>query len=404
MPSILFAHQNFPAQFGFIGGYLANNGWDVQFATAREDPILPENTTGFKFKAHRDPNPDIHPYLTTVEKGILNGQGFARSAVAAKKRDFNPDIIMAHSGWGTGHFAKAIWPDAVFVPYLEWWYSYPAVDQLEEDIKWDGDVERIARNLIRNTPILTDIGQSKTCLSPTEFQRSQFPEHLQHLIHVMHDGVDCDAHKPDPHAKFTWQDRVFHAGSKTVTFVSRGLEPQRGFPQFMRALAPVMANDPDVNCIIVGEDRVAYGSQLPDGDSWKKRMLSELEFDHSRLIFTGLLPRAQYRKLLQVSALHVHLSVPFCLSWSLTEAMATACPLIVAENAAMAEAIDNGVHGSRVNMSDVEAITRAITDLLEDKEKAHALGEAARARIVEKYATKVIYPAKDAWLRGLIKP
>jgi len=53
MPSILFAHQNYPAQFGRIGAYLAQNGWDVQFATAKENPVLPVGTKGFKFRAHR---------------------------------------------------------------------------------------------------------------------------------------------------------------------------------------------------------------------------------------------------------------------------------------------------------------------------------------------------------------
>lgn len=403
MPSILFAHQNFPAQFGRIGSYLAHNGWDVQFATAKENPVLPAKTSGFKFKAHRDPNPEIHPYLTTTEKGILNGQGFARSAIAARERGFNPDIIMAHSGWGTGHFAKAIWPDATFIPYLEWWYNYPAVDQQPEDMKHDGDVDKMARTIIRNTPILTDIGQGDICLSPTKFQRDQFPPHLHNLIHVMHDGVDCAAHKPDETAQFNWAGRSFKPGAKTITFVSRGLEPQRGFPQFMRALAPVMAADPDVECIIVGEDRVAYGTKLPQGDSWKKRMLDELEFDPNRLHFTGLLPNVEYRKLLQVSAVHVHLSVPFCLSWSLTEAMATACPLIVADNAAMAEVIDDGEHGLRVNMSDTRAITAAINKMLSDSKNARALGTAARARILKDYATDVIYPAKDKWLRSLLK-
>ncbi len=403
MPSILFAHQNYPAQFGRIGAYLAQNGWDVQFATAKENPVLPVGTKGFKFRAHREPNPEIHPYLNTTEKGILNGQGFARSAITARDRGVNPDIVMAHSGWGTGHFAKTIWPDAVFVPYLEWWYNYPAVDQLAENIKPDGDVDKMARTIIRNSPILTDIGQGTICLSPTKFQRDQFPAHLQNLIHVMHDGVDCEAHKPSKDAEFTWNGRSFKPGAKTVTFVSRGLEPQRGFPQFMRALAPVMAADPEVECIVVGEDRVAYGPKLPDGESWKKRMLAELDFDENRLHFTGLLPNAEYRKLLQVSAVHVHLSVPFCLSWSLTEAMATACPLIVAENAAMAEVIDDGKHGLAVNMSDTDAIITAMTSILSDPKKARALGKAARARIVKNYATDVIYPAKDKWLRSLLK-
>lgn len=401
MPCILFVHQNYPAQFGALGAYLAQNGWEVQFATALKDAKLPANTKGFVFEAKRAPDPKIHKYLHNAEKGILNGQGFARAAARAKQRGFSPDIVMAHSGWGSGHFAKAVWPDAKFVPFFEWWYNHPMVDHsLPEPPAHN--MEEAARIVFRNAPLMADYALSDVGLSPTKFQRDQFPAHMQRHVKVMHDGVDTEYFKPDSRAKFVFQDHSFQPGDKVVTYVARGLEPQRGFPQFMRALAQVMAADPEVHAVIAGADRVAYGAKLPEGESWKSKMLSELAIDPKRLHFTGLLPRKQYRNLLQVSAVHAYLSVPFCLSWSLTDAMSTGCALVVSRNAALAEVISDNKQGLMANLHDIAEIVGQMQFALENPVKMQRMRKAARKRIISRYAMADIYPAKDAWLRELL--
>ncbi len=53
-------------------------------------------------------------------------------------------------------------------------------------------------------------------------------------------------------------------------------------------------------------------------------MLEETpELDLDRLHFTGLLPYGQYREVIRASSLHLYLTVPFVLSWSMLECMAT---------------------------------------------------------------------------------
>ena len=37
---ILFLHNNFPAQFGFLGQFLASQGWDVWFGTQRKKSAM----------------------------------------------------------------------------------------------------------------------------------------------------------------------------------------------------------------------------------------------------------------------------------------------------------------------------------------------------------------------------
>ena len=110
-PSILFLHQNFPAQFRSLAGFMHRQGWDVIGAGDRPDLDEKKFKTtdeGFRvigYRKKRDPNPKIHRYLKITEKAILNGQGFAATGLRLKRSGIKPDVVVAHSGWGSGSFA-----------------------------------------------------------------------------------------------------------------------------------------------------------------------------------------------------------------------------------------------------------------------------------------------------------
>ena len=108
---ILFLHNNFPAQFGFLGQYLASQGWDVWFGTKRKNSSM-SGMRVFNYEPHRSVSGETHPYAANFESGILNGQAVARSAIKLKPAGLDPDIVVAHSGWGPGLFSKDIWPRA----------------------------------------------------------------------------------------------------------------------------------------------------------------------------------------------------------------------------------------------------------------------------------------------------
>ena len=126
-PRILFVHDSYPAQFGAFGRWLAGRGWDVAFATAAREP----RTGGLRvigYAPHRGPSPATHPYAQPMDRAALRAQAFVRAALTARRGGYRPDIVMAHSGWGAGMFAKDVFPEAAFVPYCEWWYRHPGPD------------------------------------------------------------------------------------------------------------------------------------------------------------------------------------------------------------------------------------------------------------------------------------
>ena len=57
----------------------------------------------------------------------------------------------------------------------------------------------------------------------------------------LHEGVDTNLVRPDPHAAFRLESgEVLSAEDEVVTYVARNLEPYRGFHIFMRALPQLL--------------------------------------------------------------------------------------------------------------------------------------------------------------------
>jgi len=92
----------------------------------------------------------------------------------------------------------------------------------------------------------------------------------------------------------------------------------QNLPGQFRRLMRYLQTRPDVELVAIGEEF----------DSYRAALCAELadSVDCSRVHFLGKLPYASYRTVLQVSSLHIYLTYPFVLSWSMLEAMAAGLP------------------------------------------------------------------------------
>ena len=108
----------------------------------------------------------------------------------------------------------------------------------------------------------------------------------------------------------------------------------RAFPQFISAILPALKSNPDLRVEIAGEDEANYGGRSPQGHGswgqWAKHQLSEAGLS-DRVQWLGYLGVEQYVKWLQASHCHVYLTHPFVASWSLLEALACECPMVVSD-------------------------------------------------------------------------
>lgn len=389
MPDILFIHENYPAQFGALAGYLKAKGWRVLFATAHdgfEHDRVHQRSNGVevvRYSRQRDPSEDTHRYLFSTERAVLNGQGFARTAVKLKNGGFTPDLIVTHSGWGSGSFARAIWPEAKFIQYLEWWYNYPPVD-VPQPVDFEYNIDDAARTSTRNLPFLMDFQTADLVVSPTRFQADQAPLTIRKRIKVLHDGIDTSAYRPATKGDtpFTWEGLPDDA--PIATFATRGMEPTRGFPTFMAAAAALQKSNPEVHIVIAGRDTARYGPLPKDGGTWKSKALAELDFDHGRLHFTDHLPPEAYKALLRRTSVQCYLSRPFVLSWSLIEAMASGCPLVVSDVAPIREVLTDP-NAIFTPPDDAEAVLKGMQFCLEYPEESQAMGAGARQHAVAAY-------------------
>jgi glycosyltransferase involved in cell wall biosynthesis len=313
---ILFLHPNFPAQFRHLATVLGQDSRNqVVFGTMNAKGSIP-GVHKVLYQPSRQVHPQTHHYLRSQESAVLQGQAVYRLAQQLKTEGFIPDVVYAHSGWGPGMFIKDVFPQAQLHCFFEWFYHARGSDA-DFDPNDPIDADSIAKIRVKNSPILTDLYSCDRGMCPTQWQRQQFPPEFRSKLKVLHDAVDTAFFHPQPNAKLVLPSinlDLSHV-DEIVTYATRGMEPYRGFPQFMEAVALIQQQRLNCHVVIAGEERVAYGKSLPDGKTYKQLMLETLPLDLSRIHFTGSLPYSQYLQLLQASSAHIYLIESDCIYW-----------------------------------------------------------------------------------------
>jgi glycosyltransferase involved in cell wall biosynthesis len=237
--------------------------------------------------------------------------------------------------------------------------------------------------------MLTALADADVAYTPTEWQRQTFPKHLRDSIHIIHDGIDTEYFKPNPDASFQIANKgiTLSQGDEVITYAARSLEPVRGFHQFMRLLPEILSQRPNAHVVIMGAKEASYGPEPKDCNNWQDRALAELGnlLDPQRVHFTGFLNREQYQQVLQVSKVHVYMTYPFLLSWSMLEAMSCGALVIGSDTGPVRDVIEHNKNGLLVPFFDTKAWVKTIVKELKAK-KTNPLREKARQFINENYA------------------
>jgi glycosyltransferase involved in cell wall biosynthesis len=229
------------------------------------------------------------------------------------------------------------------------------------------------------------------CLTPTRWQAGLFPPQIASQLEVIHEGIDTAQVAPNPAATFRLPNgEVLSRDDEVITYVSRSLEPYRGFHVFMRALPEILRRRPKARILLVGREEVSYGQKHPSGQSWKNVMLNEVgaDLDPARVHFLGQVPYAEYLDLLRVSSVHVYLTYPFVLSWSFLEAMACGCTMLGSATGPVLEVLKDRENGRTVDFFDRAALVDILGELLDDQAQRRRLSQAARETVLEHYDFK----------------
>ena len=325
---VLFIHQNFPGQFLHLAADLAKQKRNKVVALSIYQQPVPEGVELRPYTLLRQSASETHPLLHNQEAHILRAEACASAAFQLKREGFVPDIIIAHPGWGEALFMKDVFPQAKLLIYCEYYYAHEG-----QDVGFDPEIptlnfEQRCRLRLKNITNLLSMEIADAAISPTQWQKSTYPSWAQEKISVIHEGINQARLHYNPNAKLTLaasgnhKEINFKPGDELLTYVSRNLEPVRGFQIFMRTLPEVQRLRPNAHTIVVGGNDISYGHHAPNGLSWKDHLLAEVgeQLDMNRIHFVGKVPYNNYLDILNVSRVHAYWTTPFVLSWSFLEA------------------------------------------------------------------------------------
>lgn len=384
----LFIHQNFPGQYAHLAPALAQRPGVQVWGIGEKEGYSAPGVRYVAYGAPKGAGEQTHRYIRPYEAAIRRGQHIANRLVQLRdKEGLRPDVIICHPGWGEGLFLKDVFPQARTLFYWEFYYNAQGQD-LGFDPAQPVSLDDAARVRILNSTQLASLQVADWGVSPTRWQWSRYPAWARRRITCLHEGVDTERCAPRHGAVFrTPEGREFRKGDPVISYVARNLEPYRGFPSFMRALVHMQRARPDLHAVVVGGTEISYGRRPEGAESWKAKMLAELEgqLDLSRIHFTGRVPHDALHELFRVTAAHVYLTYPFVLSWSMLESMACGAVVVGSDTPPVAEVIRHGENGLLVPFFEPEALARTVLQVLADPAAHAPLAVAGRASVIARY-------------------
>ena len=205
-------------------------------------------------------------------------------------------------------------------------------------------------------------------------------------IHVVYPAVDADRFTPCSRPQ-ALAERLGLDGKKVILTTGRlpANERYKGQDTVIRALPAVLEQVPDVSYVLVGDG--------PD-----RRRLEQLAREQGvadAVIFAGEVPEQDLPDYYNLCDAFVMLSRDRRLKTGgslgegfgivFLEAAACAKPVVGGRSGGIPEAVSDGVSGLLADPTSVPAVARTITQLLQDPDLAHRLGEQARRRVLEHF-------------------
>ena len=373
---LLFIHPSFPGQFKFVAPHAAKVGHEVVFLSMRTvNSLRSVRQISYSVGAAEQtqtallqPSADVLSHALAARRvaELLLGEGFY------------PDVIIVHPGWGEAMFIKDVFPKAKLIAFLEYFFTHKSGFSGFDGSSDDVDASAMLR--IRNAPWLQALNEADWNVSPTRWQKSLFPETYQDQITVLHEGIDCGKFSPVIEATLALPNgKLLKKGMEVITFVSRYLEPIRGLNTALRAAKIVLEQRPLAQVLVIGEDGRSYGNRPRDGKALSTSLLEELDLPPERVHFLGTVPQSTIVTALQISMVHLFLTYPFLISWSVLEALACECVVVASDTGPVRDIITNQVNGILLDFFDHEAFASTACKVLSAPTSFTHLGNAGRA-------------------------
>jgi glycosyltransferase involved in cell wall biosynthesis len=395
---ILFIHDAFPAQFGQLGLELTRRrDWKCSFLVQSLSSCpTPTPEMLQTLELHQMPLTAEHRSSDGIPwpqiYGLYLEQCRTVHDTVKAKPALRPDLVVAHGGRGAPSLFLREVLDCPIIIYCEYYFANSHRDiSYRIDLPPAEPAPFFPRCI--NAPTLATLVDCDSGYSATHWQKQSFPRRFHPKIEVRFDGIDTTFYRPGPAPRQVGATTI-PEGTRVVTFASRGLESIRGFDLFMKLAQRIAQARSDVMFIVAGGEEIHYGwDKLHTGaPSFKQWVLGQDRFDLTRFVFAGRVLPEQLAGFLRLSDLHVYLTAPFVLSWSLLNAMASGCVVLASDVPPVREVIEPGQNGLLEPLFDVDRLTETALRVLDDPAAFAPLGQAARRTIEEKYSLEVCIP------------
>ncbi len=397
---VLFLHQAFPGQFGRLALELQRRyGWRCTFLVEKAgtcpSPTAEERAelTCYPITANW-PRGEITPWRQTFMRSLQQGQAVFDALRSLP--DLRPDLVVAHQTLAPTLFLPEI-VSCPIIHYCEYYWGFARRDlSFRVDLPPAGPAPFYPRCV--NAPILLEMTTCDAGYAPTHWQKHCYPERFWPKIEVHFDGIDTQLYRrrpvPGEDIAVLLGGRSLRQGTRLVTFVARGLESMRGFDVFFQVARRLSRLRSDVLFVVVGAEQSYYGwDRLRVGRaSFLEWALEQGEWDRSRFVFLTPIDPSKLAVLLACSDLHLYLTVPFVLSWSLFDALSSSCVVLASDVGPVREVVEPGVNGLVENLFDIDALVAAALRVLDDPASYRPLAEAGRELIERRYSLDVAVP------------
>lgn len=222
--NILFVHNNFPGQYLHLVRALAH---DPEVRMVAIGSGTAQTMDGVKLLRYNLGHVDVaatHPFARRFDAECHRAEQVLYALSSLAISGFEPDVIMAHPGWGETLPLRTIFPRARILLYCEFFYGTHGRDVGFDDEFPETGVDGHVALHLKNASSLLALSDCNVGISPTEWQRSTFPKEFQHKIKTIHEGIDVDLIAPNSNAVFRLPSgREFRPTDEVVTFVARNL-------------------------------------------------------------------------------------------------------------------------------------------------------------------------------------
>lgn len=412
---ILFVHKFFPTQFRHLANALAEDSGNEVVALTGPDTGDPAHTRPIQSSAirvvrfsHSEPDKDPGParFAEPVAKDMALGWAVFKAAEKLRDADgFVPDIVCANTLWGECTFVKEVYPSAKLLAYFDIYYRLRGTDTDFGPGAPPPADSRLSL-MTKNATLALAAARMDWGVVPSNWQQGLLPASIRDRVSVAHEGIDTRLARPGERAvQVAGKGIRLTKADEVVTFAARFLESVRGFETFMRAVPTILSQRPNAHIVIIGAELPPPNTPNVDRVSQLPALRRELgdRLDERRVHFPGRLAYADYLAVMQISTVHVYLTVPFILSWSMLEAMSCGAVLVGADNSPVTEVIQHERNGLLVDFFDPDAVADAAVRVLRHENRMSDLAAAGQKTIREKYDFRTVcFPRHLGIIKKLI--